>query len=148
MPATHQTTVSHLEPHSLGLINTNIHFPGGGKNVYTVLTTDLYHPEDSEASTSASLRTTYGGIVVAPTSASPTSATTLTKATGTVTQGVMTRGITALPSASKPVAGITALHGASSAAASASPSVTPNAADSLRAAPIAGTLIAGLALLL
>ncbi|KAJ6031586.1 hypothetical protein N7540_002318 [Penicillium herquei] len=114
----------------------------GGTDVYTVVTTG-YNTEsidsDSEsddATQTASLHTTNGGIFVAATP-NPTAATTIQTAASKV--------ITSLPSASKSSIASAAITTASS---SSSPSATPNAADSLHVGPVAGVLLAGLGLLL
>ncbi|KAJ5116266.1 Carbohydrate-binding WSC subgroup [Penicillium angulare] len=128
----------------------------GGKDVYTVLTTNKFLSSSSTNNTesansdsgaasdsnsgptsTAAVATTNGGIIIAATNA----------ATNTVTGAstMVTKGITSLPSPSKssiPSGGITALS------SSATPTPTSNAADSLRAAPMAGAIVAGLGLLL
>ncbi|KAJ5711156.1 hypothetical protein N7488_005312 [Penicillium malachiteum] len=114
----------------------------GGVNVYTVLTTEFYHGSDdddseSDATQTASLHTTDGGIFVAATPNPSPVATTV--------QTVASKGITSLPSASKSAVVSAAITSASS---SSSPSATPNAADSLHVGPVAGVLLAGLGLLL
>ncbi|KAJ5288694.1 hypothetical protein N7478_001724 [Penicillium angulare] len=125
----------------------------GGKDTYTVLTTNKFLSSSSTNNTeaaansasdsnsgptsTAAVATTNGGIIIAATNA----------ATNTVTGAstMVTKGTTSLPSPSKssiPSGGITALS------SSATPTPTSNAADSLRAAPVAGAIVAGLGLLL
>ncbi|KAJ5726066.1 uncharacterized protein N7483_007423 [Penicillium malachiteum] len=115
----------------------------GGVNVYTVLPTEFYadasgdDSDSDDATQTASLHTTDGGIFVAATPNPSPVATTIQTAASKV--------ITALPSASKSSIASAAITTASS---SSSPSATPNAADSLRVGPVAGVLLAGLGLLL
>lgn len=139
-------------------------YTGGGNDLYTVLTTAEYSSSDSSsdsnsdsnanagwgrviittatAAAGATPSTAGGGIVVAPTNIDesnlPTGiltapASMISKASSTATSAKVTS-----------VAAVTAAN----ADASATPSSTPNAADSLRAAPVAGILVAGLGLLL
>ncbi|KAJ5594329.1 uncharacterized protein N7459_000537 [Penicillium hispanicum] len=124
----------------------------GGDDAYTVLTTGEYSAVDGsvsddsssskgdEKSTTTGTATGGGAVVVTNVNPSAIPTAILTAASGSA----------ATKTSSSSVAGKTA--GSSSAAtgvtSTVSPSTTANAADVLRAGPVAGALVAGLGLLL
>ncbi|OQE29355.1 hypothetical protein PENSTE_c002G02333 [Penicillium steckii] len=132
-------------------------FPGdkcGGDNVFTVLTTDSSSDADSDsdsdsnsiasyspASSTTSAATMTGGIVVAPTNIDESNIPT----------GILTAPasmVSKAASSSVAMAKVTSAPGISTSSSSSTPSTTPNAADALRAGPVAGVMLAGLGLLL
>jgi len=115
------------------MVLTTNKFTSSGSNTNSGNSTNSGSDSESEATPTANVATTDGGIIIAATN------------TATATSTLVSKGITSVPSPSKSSiasAGITALS------QSATPSATPNAADNLRAGRVAGVLVAGLGLLL
>lgn len=130
----------------------------GGDDVFSVLSTGEYSSSDSDsdsdsnsnsnsnsgsarASSTTTAPTVTGGIVVAPTNIDESNIPTgiLTAPASMVSKAASTSIATAK---------VTSAPGIATTSSSSTPSATPNAADTLRAGPVAGVMLAGLGLLL